>query len=385
MRKIEMVDLKAQYSKIKDPINKAIQEVIDSSAFIKGPDVNLFATELSDYLKVKHAIPCANGTDALQVSLMALNLKPEDEVITPDFTFVSTAEVISLLGFKTVFADVDPNTFTISLDHIKSLITPKTKAIVPVHLFGQCAQMEELMQLANQYNLQIIEDAAQALGSEYHFTDGNVLKAGTIGNIGITSFFPSKNLGCYGDGGAIFTNDDDVAENLKAICNHGMHIRYNYDRLGVNSRLDTIQAAILRIKLAQLDQYNLSRKKAADFYDHAFSGHPNLKIPARNLHSTHTFHQYTLILQNIDRTELQTYLKSKGIPTMVYYPFPLHLQKAYAYLGYREGDFPVTEYLCKSVISLPMHSELDEEQLQYITETILEYVNLHEQSHQTKY
>ncbi len=372
-RKIQMVDLKSQYEKIKTEVDSAIQNVLNNTAFINGPEVKAFQTELEHYLGAKHVIPCANGTDALQIAMMALDLKPGDEVITADFTYVATAEVIALLGLKPVLVDVIPNTFEIDTAAIEKAITPKTKAIVPVHLFGQCADMEAIMALAKKYNLYVIEDTAQAIGAEYIFSDGTKKKAGTIGTIGCTSFFPSKNLGCYGDGGAIFTNDDTLATKIRIIANHGQSAQYIHDSIGVNSRLDSIQAAILRIKLRDLDHYAAARNKAATYYDKAFANHPKLITPARAKFSNHVFHQYTLQLNGVDRTALRDFLASKDIPAMIYYPIPLHLQKAYLDSRYKAGDFPVTEKLCASVMSLPMHTELDEETLKYITDSVLDF------------
>ena len=372
-RKIQMVDLKSQYEKIKTEVDSAIQNVLNNTAFINGPEVKAFQTELEHYLGAKHVIPCANGTDALQIAMMALDLKPGDEVITADFTYVATAEVIALLGLKPVLVDVIPNTFEIDTAAIEKAITPKTKAIVPVHLFGQCADMEAIMALAKKYNLYVIEDTAQAIGAEYIFSDGTKKKAGTIGTIGCTSFFPSKNLGCYGDGGAIFTNDDTLATKIRIIANHGQSAQYIHDSIGVNSRLDSIQAAILRIKLRDLDHYAAARNKAATYYDKAFANHPKLITPARAKFSNHVFHQYTLQLNGVDRTALRDFLASKDIPAMIYYPIPLHLQKAYLDSRYKAGDFPVTEKLCASVMSLPMHTELDEETLKYITDYVLDF------------
>lgn len=374
-KKIQMVDLKSQYEKIKPEVDAAIQNVLENTAFINGPEVKAFQSELETYLGVKHVIPCANGTDALQIAMMALDLKPGDEVITADFTYVATAEVIGLLGLKPVLVDVLPDTFDIDVTAIEKAITPRTKAIVPVHLFGQCADMDKIMALANKHKLYVIEDTAQAIGAEYRFPDGTRKKAGTIGTIGCTSFFPSKNLGCYGDGGAIFTNDDELAGKIRMIANHGQSVQYVHDSIGVNSRLDSIQAAILRIKLRDLDNYAKARNKAAAFYDQAFANHPKLKTPARASYSDHVFHQYTLQLTGIDRNALREFLASKDIPAMIYYPIPLHLQKAYLDSRYKAGDFPVTEKLCASVVSLPMHTELDEKTLQYITENVLEFVN----------
>jgi len=375
MKKIQMVDLQSQYQHIKPEIDKGIQEVLDSCAFINGPAVKSFQEELEQYLGVKHVIPCANGTDALQVSMMALGLQPGDEVITSSFTFIATAEVIALLKLTPVLVDVDPDTFNIDPAAIERAITPRTRAIVPVHLFGQCAPMEEIMEIAGKHNLFVIEDNAQAIGADYLFADGTRKKAGTIGNMGCTSFFPAKNLGCYGDGGAIFTNDDELAKQLRVMVNHGMTVRYYHDYVGVNSRLDSIQAAVLRVKLKHLDEYASRRRGVADYYDRAFSGNPQLKIPLRYDRSNHVFHQYTLVTNDINRQGLQEFLASKQIPAPIYYPVPLHLQKAYIDPRYQPGDFPVTESLADNVISLPMHTEFDEEQLEYITSSVLEFVN----------
>lgn len=374
-RKIQMVDLVAQYEKIQPEIDAAVINVIRSSAFINGPEVKAFQAELEAYLGVKHVIPCANGTDALQIAMMALGLKPGDEVITASFTYVATAEVIALLGLTPVLVDVYPGTFDIDIEAIEKAITPATKAIVPVHLFGQCADMERIMALAKKHNLFVIEDTAQAIGADYTFADGTKKKAGTIGHIGCTSFFPSKNLGCYGDGGAMFTNDDALDKSMRMIANHGQSVQYYHDSIGVNSRLDSIQAAILRIKLRSLDGYAAARNFAANYYDKAFAGNAKITTPARAKNSTHVFHQYTLQLHGIDRQQLRDYLASKNIPSMIYYPVPLHLQKAYTSERYKAGDFPVTEALCACVLSLPMHSELDEATLAYITESVLEFVN----------
>ncbi len=375
MRKINMVDLKSQYEKIKGEIDTAIHEVIDSTAFINGPAVHQFQKDLESYLGVKHVIPCGNGTDALQVSMMALGLQPGDEVITTSFTFIATAEVIALLGLTPIVVDVDPETFNIDPAAVERAITPKTKAVVPVHLFGQCADMEAILALAKKHNLYVIEDACQAIGADYIFKDGSKKKAGTIGDMGCTSFFPSKNLGGYGDGGAIFTNDDDLAKQLRVVVNHGMTVRYYHDYVGVNSRLDSIQAAILKVKLQYLDQYAAARNYAASYYDKAFANNPKIKTPVRFAKSTHVFHQYTLVTEGVDRAGLIEYLGSKGIPAMIYYPVPLNMQKAYLNPRYKEGDFPAAEHLCKHVVSLPMHTELDEEQLAYITSSVLEYIN----------
>jgi len=375
MNKIQMVDLRSQYLNMKSEIDDAIHEVIDSCAFINGPAVAAFQKDLEKYLGIKHVIPCANGTDALQVSMMALGLQPGDEVITTSFTFIATAEVIALLRLTPVLVDVDPDTFNIDPAAIERAITSRTRAIVPVHLFGQTAPMEEIMQIATKHKLFVIEDNCQAIGADYIFSDGSHKKAGTIGQIGCTSFFPSKNLGCYGDGGAIFTDDDELAKQLRVVVNHGMAVRYYHDYVGVNSRLDSIQAAILKVKLQYLDQYAAKRRAAADFYDKAFAGNPKLKTPVRYDGSSHVFHQYTLVSKNLDRAALITHLNSKGIPAMIYYPVPLHLQKAYIDPRYKPGDFPVTEFLSDSVFSLPMHTELDNEQLTHITSAVLEFVN----------
>ncbi|MGB0887711.1 MAG: DegT/DnrJ/EryC1/StrS family aminotransferase [Vicingaceae bacterium] len=373
MDNIQMVDLKGQYVKIKDQVDAAILNVIDTTAFIKGPDVKDFQEELQQYLGVKHVIPCGNGTDALQIALMALGLKPGDEVITANFTFAATVEVIGLMNLVPVFVDVDRDTFNINVEELKKAITPKTKAIIPVHLFGQAANMEAVMEIAENNNLFVIEDTAQAIGSDYTFSDGKKQKTGTIGNVGTTSFFPSKNLGCYGDGGALFTNDSELAKRLGAIVNHGMYKRYYHDEIGVNSRLDSIQAAILRVKLPYLDAYCAARLKVAMFYNAAFADVAQLETPVISNSSTHVFHQYTLKTKNTNRAELIAFLKEKGIPAMVYYPVPLHQQKAYVRPEFKDENYPVTMELCQSVISLPIHTEMDEEQLQYIIESVKEY------------
>ncbi len=373
MDKIQMVDLGRQYEHIRDEVDAAVLNVVASTQYINGPEVKAFQKELEDYLGVSHVVPCANGTDALQVAMMALGLKPGDEVITTTFTFVATVEVIALLGLRPVLVDVDPDTFNIDPLAVEKAITPKTKAVVPVHLFGQSAQMEPLLDIANRHGLYVIEDNAQAIGADYLFSNGSRKKTGSMGHIGCTSFFPSKNLGCYGDGGAIFTNDHALAQKMRYIVNHGMQTRYYHDQVGVNSRLDSIQAAILRIKLPRLDSYNQARQQAAASYDAAFNGHPGLQIPVRSPFSTHVFHQYTLKTSGIDRFALQEHLMGKGVPAMVYYPVPMHLQKAYTDPRYKEGDFPVTEDLCKRVISLPIHTELDPEQTETITGSVLEF------------
>jgi UDP-2-acetamido-2-deoxy-ribo-hexuluronate aminotransferase len=373
MKKIQMVDLQSQYYKIKNDVDNAVLNVMDSAAFINGPEVKSFQNELESYLEVKNVIPCANGTDALQIALMALDLQEGDEIITADFTFAATVEVIHLLKLKSVLVDVDYDTFTISTEAIKKAITPKTKAIIPVHIFGQCANMEEILKIAKEHNLYVIEDNAQAIGSKYTFSDGTVKSAGTMGTIGTTSFFPSKNLGCYGDGGAIYTNDDELAHRLRGIVNHGMYERYYHDEVGVNSRLDSIQAAVLRKKLPHLDTYNEARRKAADYYDEAFAGNENILTPKRSENSTHVFHQYTLRILNGKRNELQKFLTEKEIPAMIYYPVALRKQKAY-YQESNDADFVNTDKLLDQVISLPMHTELDDEQLKYITDAVLEFM-----------
>lgn len=373
MKKIQMVDLQSQYYKIKNEVDNAVLNVMDSAAFINGPEVKSFQNELESYLDVKHVIPCANGTDALQIALMALDLQEGDEIITADFTFAATVEVIHLLKLKSVLVDVDYDTFTISPEAIRKAITPKTKAIIPVHIFGQCADMEEILKIAEEHNLYVIEDNAQAIGAEFTFSDGTVRKAGTMSTVGTTSFFPSKNLGCYGDGGAIFTNNDELAHRLRGIVNHGMYERYYHDEVGVNSRLDSVQAAILRKKLPHLDQYNEARGKAADYYDEAFAGHESILTPKRAENSTHVFHQYTLRIVNGKRNDLQKALTEKDIPAMIYYPVALRKQKAY-YQESDDADFVNTDKLLDQVISLPMHTELDEEQLKYITDAVLEFM-----------
>lgn len=377
MKKIQMVDLKSQYEGIKDTVNASIQEVLDNTAYINGPEVHKFQKNLEEYLDVKHVIPCANGTDALQIAMMGLDLKPGDEVITVDFTFAATVEVIALLQLTPVLVDIDPDTFNISVEAIRNAITPKTKAIVPVHLFGQVADMEEIMALAKEHNLYVIEDNAQGIGATYTFADGTKKKAGTMGHVSSTSFFPSKNLGCYGDGGAIFTNDDDLAHKLRGIVNHGMYKRYHHDVVGVNSRLDSIQAAVLNAKLPLLDQYNNARQEAADKYSAAFAGHADIITPLiKGTPDSHVFHQYTLRVLNADRDALMQHLQDKGIPCAIYYPIPLHSQKAYADSRYNEEDFVVTNELTKQVLSLPMHTELEDEQITFITDTILDFLSV---------
>ena len=373
MKKIQMVDLQSQYQKIKNEVDEKVLNVMQSAMFINGPEVQNFQKELENYLDVKHVIPCANGTDALQIALMALHLEPGDEVITADFTFAATVEVVHLLKLKSVLVDVDYDTFNIDIDKLKAAITPKTKAIIPVHLFGQCANMEAVLEVAKEHNLYVIEDNCQGIGADYKFADGTTKKSGTMGTIGVTSFFPSKNLGCYGDGGAIFTNDDDLAYKIRGIVNHGMYKRYYHDEVGVNSRLDSVQAAVLRVKLPLLDTYNAARRSAADYYDKAFASNPNILTPKRAENSTHVFHQYTLRILNGIRNELQAFLAEKEIPAMIYYPVALRKQKAY-YQESNDADFVNTDKLLEQVISLPMHTELDEEQLKFITDSVLEFM-----------
>ena len=370
-----MVDLQTQYQRIKADIDAGIQEVIDSAAFVKGQKVTDFQQHLEAYTGAKHVIPVGNGTDALQIALMGLGLQRGDEVITPTFTFIATAEVVALLGLTPVVVDVDWDTMNMDIEAVRRAITPRTKAIVPVHLFGQCADMQALMELAEEKHLYVVEDACQAIGAQFTFANGETKQAGTMGHIGCTSFFPSKNLGCYGDGGAIFTNDDALAARMRAIANHGMVVRYHHDLIGVNSRLDSIQAAVLDAKLPHLDEYIAARQKAAAYYDKAFEGCERLLIPARQPHSTHVFHQYTLRVVGADRDKLRDGLAAAGIPAMIYYPVPLHQQKAYLDPRYKDGYFPVAERLASCVLSLPMHTELDNEQLEYITKNVLELVN----------
>lgn len=383
MKKIQMVDLKGQYNDIKEAVNPSIQEVIENAAFINGPKVHDFQKNLEEYLGVKHVIPCANGTDALQIAMMGLGLKPGDEVITADFTFAATVEVIALLQLTPVLVDVNEDDFNINIEAVKKAITPKTRAIVPVHLFGQCANMEAIMDIANEHGLFVIEDNAQAIGANYTYKDGSKAKAGTIGNVGATSFFPSKNLGCYGDGGAIFTNDDALAHTIRGIVNHGMYERYHHDVVGVNSRLDSIQAAVLEAKLPHLDAYNKARQNAARKYNAAFKNINSIVTPKTvngcdgicDTCDCHVFHQYTLRIQGADRDALAKHLNDKGIPCGIYYPIPLHRQRAYLDSRYNEADFEVTNKLVKDVISLPMHTELDDEQIEYITSTIINFIN----------
>ncbi|MGG7033783.1 MAG: DegT/DnrJ/EryC1/StrS family aminotransferase [Flavobacterium sp.] len=376
MKKIQMVDLKGQYEKIKDQVNASIQEVLENNTYINGPLVHEFQKNLENYLGVKHVIPCANGTDALQIAMMGLGLKPGDEVITADFTFAATVEVIALLQLTPVLVDVDMNNMNISLERIKQAITPKTKAIVPVHLFGRAANMDAIMEIAAEHNLFVIEDNAQAIGANYTSKDGSKTKVGTIGHVGATSFFPSKNLGCYGDGGAIFTNNDKLAHTLRGIVNHGMYERYHHDVVGVNSRLDSIQAGVLNAKLPNLDAYNTARREAAQKYNEAFSVNADIIVPEFDLNGDdHVFHQYVIRITNGKRNGLLDHLQSKGIPCAIYYPIPLHSQKAYADSRYKEEDFPVTNQLVDEVIALPMHTELDDEQIKFITDSVLEFLN----------
>jgi UDP-2-acetamido-2-deoxy-ribo-hexuluronate aminotransferase len=375
MRPIQMVDLKQQYANIKSEVDAALQEVVDNATFIHGPAVTGFAEHLQRYLNTSHVIPCANGTDALQIALMGLGLEPGDEVITPSFTYVATTEVIALLRLKPVFVEVDPKTFNIDPSSIEKAVTSKTKAIVPVHLYGQSADMAPIMDIARRHNLFVIEDNAQAIGSDYSFPDGKSKKTGTIGTIGTTSFFPSKNLGGYGDGGAMFTNDDELAAKLKMIANHGQSRRYYHDLVGCNSRLDSMQAAVLNVKLKYLDAYIKARVKVADYYDKAFAGNPKITTPFRAPYSNHVFHQYTIILNGVDRDGLNAWLATHKVPSMIYYPVPAHRQKMFDAFGGSSFELKTTDWLTERVISLPMHTEMDDEQLKYITEKVLEFVN----------
>ncbi len=373
MEKIQMVDLRSQYLRIKEEVDSAIQSVIDSTSFIQGKEVSEFSNALSRYIGGASVIPCANGTDALQIAMMALNCKRGQEVIIPVHTYVATAEVIALLGLIPVFVEVDEETFNIDVSKLEEKITSNTFAIVPVHLYGQCADMEPILELAKKHKVHVIEDAAQAMGATYVFSDGSTKRAGTMGTIGCTSFFPSKNLGCFGDGGAIFTQDTALAEKIKMIANHGQKVKYHHEVIGVNSRLDTLQAAILQVKLKYLDEYEKRRNEAAAFYDKQLATVSFLDIPFRSVNSTHVFHQYTVKTKGIDRDQFKTYMESKGIPSMIYYPVPLHLQKAYHRPEYPEGSFKITEQLSKTVLSLPIHTEMTQEQLSYICTTIKEY------------
>lgn len=375
MRPIQMVDLKTQYQKIKPEIDKAVIDVLESSAYINGKPVQEFTNALAAYLGVKHIIPCANGTDALQISMMALDLQPGDEVITPSFTYIATTEVVALLRLTPIFLEVDAKTFCMDVEALRKAITPKTKAIVPVHLYGQAANMEAILQIAKEHNLYVIEDNAQAIGCNYTFSDGTVKKTGTMGTVGCTSFFPSKNLGCYGDGGAMCTDDDALAHKLRMIANHGQQKRYYHEMVGCNSRLDTIQAAVLNIKLKDLDNYIAARNQAADFYNIAFSNHPKITTPFIADYTNHVFHQYTLLLEGVDRNGLNEYLATKNIPSMIYYPVPGHRQEMFASMGGATYTLPVTDWLTERVISLPIHTELDKEQLNFIISSVLEFIN----------
>jgi dTDP-4-amino-4,6-dideoxygalactose transaminase len=374
MDPIQMVDLKAQYHKIKNEVDKAVIDVLESTAFINGKPVHEFATALATYMGSAHVIPCANGTDALQIAMMALDLQPGDEVITPSFTYIATTEVIALLRLKPVFVEVDPDTFCIDPASLRKAITPRTKAIVPVHLYGHAAPMAEVMEIAREHGLYVIEDNAQAIGAEYRFPDGTVRKAGTIGTIGTTSFFPSKNLGGYGDGGAIFTQDAALAEKLQMIANHGQKVRYYHERVGCNSRLDTVQAAILLVKLRKLDEYIAARRTLAGFYDAAFATTGALRTPVVAPYSTHVYHQYTLKLEGVDRDGLNRHLAAEGIPSMIYYPVPGHRQQMFASFGSSTTDLPVTDRLTEQVISLPMHTEMQEDQREHIVRQVLAYI-----------
>lgn len=374
MKKIQMVDLISQYHKLKTNIDTAIQNVIENAQFINGSDVGLFQQELETYLGVKHVIPCANGTDALQIALMSLDLSPGDEVITPSFTYIATTEVMALLGLKPIFVEVDRDTFCIDVEHIAASITEKTKAIVPVHLYGQAANMDEIMRIAREHNLYVVEDNAQAIGCYYYHEDGRISKTGTIGDIGCTSFFPSKNLGCYGDGGAICTNNDELAGKIRMIANHGQSKRYYHDIVGCNSRLDTIQAAVLRIKLKELDRYNNARQSVAAYYDHYFSRFSQIKTPVRAKKSSHVFHQYTIQLEDVNRDDLSNFLATKEIPSMIYYPVPAHRQKMFASFNSAQTNLPITDWLTQRVLSLPIHTEMQEDQLEFITGSVSEFI-----------
>jgi len=373
MHEIRMVDLQTQYLRIKPEIDEAIQKVVEETHYIKGPEVDKLEKALSKYCDVKHTIACANGTDALQIALMALDLTPGDEVITSTFTFIATAEVIALLGLKVVFVDANPLTFNIDTTKLEAAITPRTKAIIPVHLFGQCADMDEIINIAERHKLYIVEDAAQAIGTLYSFSTAATRMAGTMGHIGCTSFFPSKNLGAMGDAGALFTNDDELAHKIRNISNHGSEVKYYHKHVGINSRTDTIQAAVLNVKLQYLNEYIAARQSAAEYYDNLLKNCTEIILPQSEKNSTHTYHQYTLIVKNGLRDGLKKYLAENQIPCMVYYPLPLHLQEAYAYFGNKKGDFPVSENLSESVLSLPMHTELTEAQLEYITGHVIAY------------
>jgi UDP-2-acetamido-2-deoxy-ribo-hexuluronate aminotransferase len=375
MQRIQMVDLLGQYDKIKEEILASMTAVIESSGFINGPEVSAFEKSLAAYTQSKHCISCANGTDALQIAFMALGLQPGDEIIIPAFTYIATVETAALLGLKIILCDVEKDTFNIDAKKIEGLITSKTKAIVPVHLFGQCADMEAISLIAQKYNLFVVEDNAQAIGAEYTFSNHTKKAAGTIGTIGTSSFFPSKNLGCYGDGGALFTQDSSLANTLKMVANHGQNKKYYHDIIGINSRLDTLQAAILNVKIKHLEKYISARQSAAAYYDEKLKGIRSITLPARSLFSTHVFHQYTLVVNSDQRDDLKLYLEKNEIPSMIYYPLPVHYQKAYEYLGYKKGDFPVAEDLCGRIISLPIHTELNSQQLDYICTHLIKYFN----------
>jgi len=371
--KIDMVDLFSQYTKIKPQIDGAMQEVINTSSFIKGKQVASFESNLANWLGTREVISCANGTDALQIALMALDLKPGDEIIVPAFTYAATAEVIALLGLTPVMADVNQTDFNLNIGALEEAITPRTRAIIPVHLFGQSSDMEPIMALAKKYNLFVIEDNAQSLGAEYTFSDNKSKKTGTIGHIGCTSFFPTKNLGCFGDGGAIYTDDQELAVKIRMIANHGQKVKYFHQVVGCNSRLDTIQAALLDVKLKYLEEHLAARREAADYYFRALDGAALFHLPARNRNALHTFNQFTITVEGNERNRLQSWLREKGVPTMIYYPLPLYKQEAFS--GYVKSGFslPNTEWLCQSVLSLPIHTEMKQETLAYITETLLEF------------
>ena len=373
MNSIQMVDLRTQYESIKPEIDLAIQGVIENTAFINGPEVKAFAKELAEYTGAGFVIPCGNGTDALQIAMMALDFQPGQEVIVPAFTYVAAVEMISLLGLKPKFVDVTPDTFEMNPSELEKAIGPNVVGIIPVHLYGQCSNMEFILDVANRNNLKVIEDTAQAIGAVYSFSNGKKAQAGTMGDVGTTSFFPSKNLGCYGDGGAMFTNNPDLAERLNRIANHGQKKKYHHESIGINSRLDTLQAAILRVKLKELDRYCAARNQVADRYDQAFKNHASIKIPKRASNSTHVFHQYTVQIEGADRDALKSYLQEKGIPTMIYYPIPVPKQQAYLRYGYQTGDFPVSESLCEKVLSFPIHTEMDPAQQDFIIDAILSY------------
>ena len=374
MRKIQMVDLAAQYERIRPQVEQKLIEIAASGWYVKSPEVTKFEADLAEYLSVKHVISCANGTDALQIALMALDLKPGDEVITPAFTYAATVEVIVLLGLSPVYVEVDPDTFTVSPESIKAAITSNTKAMMPVHLFGQCADMEEILEIAKAHDIAVIEDNAQAIGAHYSYADGRKVSGGAMGDIGTTSFYPSKNLGCMGDGGAIFTNSDELGEKLRMLANHGQKTTYYHDMIGVNSRLDSLQAGVLNIKLAHLDQYAQARQELAAKYDEALKDIPGLSIPERNASSTHVFHQYTIKVDS-GRDELKAFLNEHGIPANVYYPLPLHLQKGYLNDRYPAGSLPISEKLCEQVLSIPMHTEMDADQFEYIISHIKQFFN----------